>query len=549
MSFLPIVQRELLVAARRSGTHRVRFLSALGFVITWLILTEGFGRNSANSLSRTLFIAFGVLALAFCLFAGVFLTSDCLSEEKRQGTLGLLFLTNLKGYDVVLGKLIATSIHAAYGLLAIFPILDLPLLMGGVTAGEFWRMQLALIGTLLLSLSLGMFASALSRESREAMGMTFLALLVLGGVLPSIYWLHRVLFRSASGDAWLLVSPVQTFICALEDHYRTRVGAHSFWTSLVIVAALSLGFLSLAMLIVPRTWKEGATETDFGKSCWHLFRRWGGKQAQLSPLLNRTHSLATTHPNSLALTANPYAWLTARRRSPQLWGWLTVWLLFGVWGCFLAASMLQPVRRVPAAFIATLFTTYAIHQAVKALAAADATRQLNEDRLSGALELVLVSPVTEAEIIAGHSLVFQQKYHLPTLLLVGTNLCMVFASLTWGQRLGMNGQDQAVFLELFLGGILMVFFDFRAIRIVGASSALRAQRQHRAVLGTLGRVMAPSWAAIFLMIFYMQLVRIGGAGTAAVIFACWFGIGIINDVAAINQARIALASGFKRWIA
>src|SRR5215471_2047202 len=175
MSFLPIVQRELLVAARRPGAHRVRFLSALGFVITWLLLTEGFGRHSGSSLSQTLFIAFGVLAMAFCLFAGVFLTSDCLSEEKRQGTLGLLFLTDLQGFDVVLGKLIATSIHAAYGLLTIFPVLGLPLLMGGVTAGEFWRMQLTLIVTLLLSLSLGMLASSLSREAREAMGMTFLA--------------------------------------------------------------------------------------------------------------------------------------------------------------------------------------------------------------------------------------------------------------------------------------------------------------------------------------------------------------------------------------
>ena len=51
-----------------------------------------------------LFTVLNAIAFIFCLLAGVFLTADCLSEEKREGTLGLLFLTSLKGYDVVLGK-------------------------------------------------------------------------------------------------------------------------------------------------------------------------------------------------------------------------------------------------------------------------------------------------------------------------------------------------------------------------------------------------------------------------------------------------------------
>ena len=70
-----------------------------------------------------LFIAIGILALSFCLFAGVFLTADCLSEERREGTIGLLFLTDLKGYDVILGKLAASSINSIYGVVSILPLL------------------------------------------------------------------------------------------------------------------------------------------------------------------------------------------------------------------------------------------------------------------------------------------------------------------------------------------------------------------------------------------------------------------------------------------
>src|SRR3974390_3073482 len=116
MTFLPIVERELRVAARRPGTYWSRFGAGLGMMAIGEVLVLVCGRKAPAELSQNLFIAFGVLALGFSLVAGIFLTADCVSEEKREGTLGLLFLADLRGYDVVLGKLIATSIHAVYGL-------------------------------------------------------------------------------------------------------------------------------------------------------------------------------------------------------------------------------------------------------------------------------------------------------------------------------------------------------------------------------------------------------------------------------------------------
>src|SRR5262245_8544040 len=101
MTFLPIAHRELRIASRKPGTYRLRWIFALLVLVIWFLLLV----TSRNSMSvaergRMLFTAIAVLAFAFCLFAGVFQTADCLSEEKREGTLGLLFLTELKGYDV-----------------------------------------------------------------------------------------------------------------------------------------------------------------------------------------------------------------------------------------------------------------------------------------------------------------------------------------------------------------------------------------------------------------------------------------------------------------
>ena len=113
MNYLPIADRELRVAVRKRSTFWLRVAAALtGLVIGGgcLLLSKVFGANSV-SLGGVLFNTLTWLCLVAGLSAGLFFTADCLSEEKREGTLGLLFLTDLRGYDVALGKLLATSLR------------------------------------------------------------------------------------------------------------------------------------------------------------------------------------------------------------------------------------------------------------------------------------------------------------------------------------------------------------------------------------------------------------------------------------------------------
>src|SRR5207245_140427 len=112
------------------------------------------------------------------LSAGLFFTSDCLSEEKREGTLGFLFLTDLRGYDVAAGKLLATSLRGFYALLALFPVLAVTFMMGGVTGAEFWKTAVALLNALFFSLAAGLFISSLSRDSQKALAGTVLLMLL-----------------------------------------------------------------------------------------------------------------------------------------------------------------------------------------------------------------------------------------------------------------------------------------------------------------------------------------------------------------------------------
>src|SRR5262249_24034072 len=141
-------------------------------------------------LGASIFYSMSVLVNFYGLLVGVLRTADCLSEEKREGTLGLLFLTDLKGYDIILGKLAATSLNTFYGMLGVFPILAISLLVGGVDGGEFWRMVLASVNNLLFSLAVGMFCSAISKDERKAITLGLLmlifftvGLLIIGAIL------------------------------------------------------------------------------------------------------------------------------------------------------------------------------------------------------------------------------------------------------------------------------------------------------------------------------------------------------------------------------
>src|SRR5215831_11373821 len=184
MSFLPIVHRELRAASWRKTTHRVRWWTATFAIILGLGFIGVAGLAGSSTIGLVLFRILTGLSLFVCLLAGVLLTADCLSQEKRDGTLGLLFLTDLSGYDVVLGKFVANSISAFYALFALLPVTAVSLLLGAVTGAEFWRTALALINALFVSLSAGIFVSTIGRDSRNTMGGTLTLLLLLGGGLP-----------------------------------------------------------------------------------------------------------------------------------------------------------------------------------------------------------------------------------------------------------------------------------------------------------------------------------------------------------------------------
>src|SRR5262245_41063293 len=173
-----------------------------------MVLTILPGTNLTTAgVGQGLFATLTWLSMAPALLAGLFFTSDSLSQEKRDGTFGFLFLTDLRGYDVVLGKLLATSLRGVCAFLAVFPILAIALMMGGVAGAQFWKTVLSLVNALFVSLAVGLFVSALSRDAQKAMAGTFALLLMLLAAGPIADALNAALNNRNFIPWWTLTSP------------------------------------------------------------------------------------------------------------------------------------------------------------------------------------------------------------------------------------------------------------------------------------------------------------------------------------------------------
>ena len=145
ITILPIAEREARVAARHLRTYRIRQLMTLIILMVTLFTLWFPARMGIPPMTGAeLFLLITWIAYAFCLITGAAFTVDCISEEKREGTLGLLLLTSLSGYDIVLGKFASAWLICFYGLVATFPVSSVTILVGGVSFAEFLRVSLPL---------------------------------------------------------------------------------------------------------------------------------------------------------------------------------------------------------------------------------------------------------------------------------------------------------------------------------------------------------------------------------------------------------------------
>lgn len=534
MRFLPIVERELRVASRKPRTYWTRFIAALTAItlIGWMLAMFGPATGDPQSTGKTIFISLATIGFFFAVLAGVHTTADCISIEKREGTLGLLFLTDLKSYDIVFGKLAATSLNAFYSLLAILPVIALPLLMGSVSLAEFGRMTLVLLVTLFFSLSAGICASSLLRKEGNVAGLCFLLIFscVIGAPVAGLLWQEFVIKSSGvSAVGFFLPSPGFAFVIE-SNGFASAKNIPQFWWSLIVIHAMSWLFVLVALVATPRSWKD--TPLEIAPKGWRKLRQDWNFGAPETRRKWRTH----------LLEINPVLWLSARNRSQFFAVWFGLAAAVVIWlGIFLKNrdAWLESPLLVMVAFTLNSF--------LKLRLIPSAVRRFAEDRRDGALELLLSTPTTVKEILRGQLLAIRKQFAGPIIVVLLLNLLLLFVVLNNVGGRANGSEERAVVTVLFVVMIFFLVADIVALSWVGMWQGLTAKNFTKACSTTATQILFLPWA-IYLGVFFtlvalqVHIVDKWEPGGSVVL---WCLTSLIVDVAFTLRARLRLVAEFR----
>jgi hypothetical protein len=358
-----LVARELLVGSRQPWTYWLRLLTALGAVSVLAILAAT-GRSRLGRTDGFVLFAGSTTVLFFIAsLNGLRSTTDCISAERRQGTLVLLFLASLKLNTILVSKLVTHSLRNAWAFLGTLPVLGLCLLLGGVSGWMFMQGALAILAATWLSLMVGLEQSCRNKGEHEAFSDGLRHLLGLN-LMP-------------------FVSPASLVLAVFQGDFRFWKAY--YWMTLVGACLASLVLWSAAKNALADNWQEAPPEEGPASS---------GQPARPAPL-------AAGHlkrPSRRCGSTPPAYWLFARYGDARQASPLTIGIVFVVtvgFFSFVALLSADPDTLVlvyAGAMAPARFTQMLAMAKIAPQSFADITRH-------GALEILQTTPITLKELV------------------------------------------------------------------------------------------------------------------------------------------------------
>jgi hypothetical protein len=298
-----------------------------------------------------------------------------------------------------------------------------------------------------------------------------------------------------------------------DSSYSTPYGRRFFWHAMTTIFALASACILAASILLPRSWqKSAAADPNLERP---RFQFLSGARGWRRPRLENM---------------NPFFWLALGDRSGQSAMNLILILLGVLWAAMVV--FLWDSRNLQFIF----FPAFALHFTVKILIATESGRRFYQDRQSGALELLLATPLPARAIVAGQRAALWKRFK-PALWLISVANVVTFAVVFERVVLEASGtipaSEYISMVEVFFGGVVMLWLDAGALISLGMWKGLKAGKYPRSVFATWGQVVLPPWLAIVL--FALIAPRISD-DALIFLFAFWCGIGMAIDLAAIARA-------------
>lgn len=218
----PILKRELTSALRAPVTLILAavYLMVLGGLIWWMWPEQGIFSLAAQA-SRSILMVFTVTQLLLVILYAPAFAASSITSEKEQNTYDLLFATQLRPKDIIIGKLWSSIMT-----LLMFVVLSLPFFaacffLGAVSVREAVVIYLVATASSVFFGLLGLCVSAVVSSSHTALVATYLFILLInaGPWVPYLL-LKNQLWAVSLIETVRAISPVAAMASVISPAYE-----------------------------------------------------------------------------------------------------------------------------------------------------------------------------------------------------------------------------------------------------------------------------------------------------------------------------------------
>lgn len=241
----PVLLKELRAALRGSRAALLITvyvgLALIAMRVVYLAVADQTGSGApifTAQVGQALFIGLALATQGLTMFLAPATTVNSVSAEYERRTYELLAATPITPAQLLVGKLLTGLAFVLLLLVAALPLFSVVMLFGGVTVADITRVLAVLLGTAVAGAVLGVFCSALTKQTFTATLLCYALLVALvgGTLLGANFWSLTHAMQSPPPE-YVAANPLSAMGSALA---RTRPPEVVSPETLRPVAALAL---------------------------------------------------------------------------------------------------------------------------------------------------------------------------------------------------------------------------------------------------------------------------------------------------------------------
>ena len=203
----PVLRREVLerFRTRRAPwflffwTIGIGLLGYVSYLVSQQVSTSILGRLLATEyMGRFLFQAMALLMMTTVILIVPGVTALSIVSERERQTLPLLQVTQLTPLQLILGKLSSSMSYFLLLLVAVAPVVAIPLLFGGMSFGDVFAALAMMLATAVMLGSASIAISSRARSSRGAVAGSYAFAFVIAFITFALVLAELLLLRPSN---------------------------------------------------------------------------------------------------------------------------------------------------------------------------------------------------------------------------------------------------------------------------------------------------------------------------------------------------------------